>query len=213
MSMAGATLPLVVAKIGGSLLTSPGLDPLLRRLVGPNGARVVIVPGGGPFADAVRDMQERLKFDDGLAHRLALDAMGHVAEILAARNATFVAAGSVETIAQAHRQGRVPIWLPTGLRKGHRDIPENWSVTSDSLAAWLAAQLKADSLVLCKSADIAASGRSRSIFASLAAAGIVDEAFPDFAMRYGGPVRVFGPAQHGHVDPLLGLAITANHAS
>ncbi|MDQ0467080.1 amino acid kinase family protein [Labrys wisconsinensis] len=210
--MPASGLPLLVVKLGGSLMTSPGLDPLLALLARPHPARLVLVPGGGPFADAVRQTQALLAFDDALAHRLALDAMSHVGEILAARQAAFTLVADEAAIGEAHGRGRVPVWHPAGLRAGHPDIPESWTITSDSLAAWLAARLGADRLVLCKSVDVAAPG-DRSGWEALAAAGIVDDAFPGFAARYGGPIRIAGPSRQAAAGPLLGLDAAEDDAA
>ena len=76
--------PLFVVKIGGSLLGSPRLKGLVKVVTTARSARIVVVPGGGLFADAVRQAQALAGFDDRLAHRLALDAMDHLGEILAA---------------------------------------------------------------------------------------------------------------------------------
>ena len=45
-------LPWVV-KLGGSVASSPFLEDWLRTLAG-GGGRLVVIPGGGPFAEAVR---------------------------------------------------------------------------------------------------------------------------------------------------------------
>ena len=193
--------PLVVVKVGGSLLGTPRLRSLLSSLAGCRGRCLVIVPGGGPFADAVRTAQARAGFDDRLAHRLALDAMSHTAEVLAALEPRLVVARDRNSIAAAHRQGRAVLWDPVAIRAGHPAIPETWSVTSDSLALWLAAELGASRLVLLKSVDPPPwSDPER-----LAALGIVDEAFPLFAHRFQGDILVHGP---GAGDDLAGtLAI------
>ena len=82
------------------------------------------------------------------------------------------------------------VWDPAGLRAGHPDIPETWGVTSDSLALWLAARIRAPRCVLVKSAD-APPGRDA---AALARLGLVDTAFPAFAARYAGTIEIWGPA-------------------
>ena len=56
-------------------------------------------------------------------------------------------------------------------------LPEDWRTTTDSIAAYLAAIIKADELVLLKSCEIPESMSS----VELAESGIVDQAFPDLA--------------------------------
>jgi aspartokinase-like uncharacterized kinase len=53
----------VVVKLGGSFAFSKHLRDWIETLAACAG-RVVIVPGGGPFADAVRLAQPRMGFDD-----------------------------------------------------------------------------------------------------------------------------------------------------
>ena len=40
--------------------------------------------------------------------------------------------------------GRVAVWAPYGLVAGRSDIPQSWTMTSDSLALWLARRLGAE---------------------------------------------------------------------
>ncbi|MFC7400479.1 uridylate kinase [Chelatococcus sp. GCM10030263] len=189
--------PTAVVKIGGSLYGTARLDRVVAEVLAAP-VPSVIVPGGGPFADAVREAQRRLGFDDRLAHRLALDAMAQAAEALAARHARLVVAATAAEIAAAHGAGLIPIWQPHALRAGHPDIPESWDVTSDSLALWLATLRGAARLVLVKSLDVASASP-----AALAAAGIVDAAFPVFAARYDGDIVIAGPAADASLSALI----------
>ncbi|MBL7590313.1 uridylate kinase, partial [Escherichia coli] len=59
---------------------------------------------------------------------------------------------SLEPWAEA-APARIRIWNPRALRAGHPDIPETWDVTSDSLALWLAARVRAERCALVKSVD------------------------------------------------------------
>ena len=200
---------LAVVKIGGSLLGSPRLDPVLAAIAEARPARAVVVPGGGPFADAVRETQALLGFGDVLAHRLALDAMGQIAAILADRHPALAIAADAEEIAARHRAGSVPVWDPREVRCGRPGVPETWDVTSDSLAAWLATEVGADCLVLIKSVDAPPDASPR----DLADAGIVDAAFPDFAWRFGGTVTVIGPSSDDRLASLLAAGFTRSVAA
>jgi aspartokinase-like uncharacterized kinase len=190
--------PRVVVKIGGSLLGSRRLDRLLALLVSAKALDIVIVPGGGPFADAIRDAQKHLAFSDALAHRLALDAMDHTAEVLAERQPGLVPHCASSRLPSAWASGRVPVWSPREIRAGHADIEEGWSVTSDSLAAWLAARIEAERLILAKSVDGAPAPAD-----ALARSGIVDEAFPEFAARFRGEITVVGPDGDARLPDIL----------
>ncbi|ACL60165.1 uridylate kinase [Methylobacterium nodulans] len=172
---------LSVVKLGGSLTADAvRLRTVLRGLADGAEGPAVIVPGGGPLAEAVRKAQAALAFDDALAHRLALDAMSGMARILQALEPRLTV--SVDPAADL-RRGRVPVWDPALLKDGHADIPECWEVTSDSLALWLAAELGAERCVLVKSAEAG----------DPATEGLVDAAFPRFARRFCGEIVLRGP--------------------
>ena len=181
--------PLTVVKVGGSLLASGRLRAVLASLAATRSVPLVVVPGGGVFADAVRTAQGALELDDALAHRLGLDAMGHMAQIFAALDPAYVVAPGIAACQTALEAGRLPVWDPLVLRDGHPDIPESWSVTSDSLALWLGAELGADRVVLVKSADPPPGADPL----QLVAAGLVDDAFPAFAARFSGVISIHGP--------------------
>ncbi|SDA18689.1 Uncharacterized kinase [Methylobacterium sp. UNC378MF] len=176
-----------VIKIGGSLEADPHRRRALLTAIaeGAHG-RCIVVPGGGAFADSVRTAQAQERFGDAEAHRRALDAMSEAAGIFRGIEPRLVQ--SLEPWAEI-ASARIRIWNPRRLRAGHPDIPETWDVTSDSLALWLAAQVRAECCVLVKSVD-APPGRSA---AALAEDGLVDAAFPRFAAGFGGVIEIWGP--------------------
>lgn len=177
-----------VIKIGGSLRADPDRRrSLLSHIAeGAHGA-CIVVPGGGAFAEAVRERQGREGFDDATAHRLALDAMGRMASLSRAIEPRLLP--TVEPWNEGP-SAAAWIWDPAALRAGHPDIPETWDVTSDSLTLWLAARLRALRCVLVKSAD-APHGAD---LAALAGLGLVDAAAPAFAARFPGAIELWGPS-------------------
>lgn len=189
--MASPARPVVV-KVGGSLVRA-GRHGGALGVLAESPHPVVLVPGGGAFADAVRAAQAIDGFDDGLAHRLAVRAMGMVAEILvAARPDRLSLAASADEIAAVLAAGRVPVWMPEPMVIGAPDIAESWTITSDSLAVWLAGRIGARAVLLLKSAD---AGAATIAAADAVAADLVDEALPAFAAAAGLPVRLIGPAE------------------
>ncbi|BBP05166.1 hypothetical protein TPL01_10470 [Sulfuriferula plumbiphila] len=175
-----------VVKLGGNLHEAPELADWLQVLARAGG-RIVVVPGGGPFADAVRAAQARWGFTDAAAHHMALLAMEQYGLMLCALEPGLIPASDPEDIARVLVRGRTPVWLPSSLCVGAADIPESWSVTSDSLAAWLAARLGAEALALVKhTVPVDIDPRA------LALAGWVDTAFPHFAKAFGKPIHLLG---------------------
>jgi aspartokinase-like uncharacterized kinase len=177
---------LTVIKLGGSLVEAPELRRWLARIVEEPGPQVV-VPGGGRFADAVRDAQAPLGLGEAACHRMALLAMAQLGCALVGMEPRLVAAPSVAEVQAALGQGRRPVWLPLDLLAGHAEIEENWRVTSDSLALWLARALGADLLLLVKSAGMP---EGEATAEALARTGLVDAAFPAWRAGFEGEVRL-----------------------
>ncbi|WP_428029310.1 aspartate kinase [Ancylobacter sp.] len=173
-----------IVKLGGSLVGDPRLPALLDALAG-RGAPLILVTGGGPLADGVRALQPRLALSDAACHRMAILAMEQTAHAFADLAPGLALVATPGAMAEAHGQGRAALWLPAGMALAATDLPENWDLTSDSLATWLAAELGAVRLTLVKSVA-AASGTA----ADWAVTGLVDPLFPVFAARLACPVHL-----------------------
>lgn len=184
--------PVTVVKLGGSFAASPHLKPWLGAIAECAG-HVVLVPGGGPFADAVRAAQGRMGFDDRTAHRLALAAMEQYAGALAALEPALVPSASAAAIHRALRGVKVPVWCPLRMVLAADDVPAAWDMTSDSLAAWLAGRLAAQRVLMIK--QIKPAG-ARLDAHDLAALNLVDPRFSDFLQRSGAAAYLAGPEDH-----------------
>ena len=148
-------------------------------MLAAGGSAVVVVPGGGPFADQVRALQKRRRFDDGAAHHMALLAMEQYGRMLAALEPRLRLAASRAELARARRAGLAAVWMPTSMVLADPRIAASWDITSDSLAAWLAGKLRARHLVLVKSIAVTNGATA----ADLARRGMVDPAFPAYLDR------------------------------
>jgi probable H4MPT-linked C1 transfer pathway protein len=141
-----------VVKIGGGLLALEGcLDAVLAVIGDVARARpLLIVPGGGPFADAVRAQDDRLGLSDEAAHWMAVLAMDQYAHLIASRlpGATLVC--DEAAIASAVGSGRIPVLAPSSWLRRADSLPHSWNVTSDSIAAWVAGEVGAKDLRLIK---------------------------------------------------------------
>jgi 5-(aminomethyl)-3-furanmethanol phosphate kinase len=169
-----------IVKLGGSLAADPLLKDWLEMLADCGRGRVIIVPGGGPFADRVREAQDYWGFDDGPAHHMATLAMEQYGLMLVALCPALVPAATRDALYAVLKRSGVAVWRPYPMLTEAGGIAENWSVSSDSLAAWLAQYLNAQYLVLVKSCELPP-GQTRS--EELAQLGIVDPAFPEFVRR------------------------------
>ena len=148
--------PLVhtVVKVGGGLLGKAGAFELVIEALTAfrAGRRLVVLPGGGPFADAVRQMFKRVKIGDDAAHWMAVLGMDQFAHALAARLPEAALVDGDGGIAAALQATRLPVLAPYRWLRAADPLPHSWEVTSDSIAAWLAGQLGARRVVLIKPA-------------------------------------------------------------
>src|SRR5574341_2186012 len=143
--------PDAVIKIGGSLSRRPAA---LRRLMAVIGGlartrALVIVPGGGRFADQVRREDRRFGLGDSAAHWMAILAMDQYAHLLA----ELVREAAVVRRRGEIAAGRVNVLAPSRWLRRTDPLPHSWQVTSDSIAAWVARELRARVLVLLKDVD------------------------------------------------------------
>jgi aspartokinase-like uncharacterized kinase len=149
----------VVVKVGGSLYDLSDLGRRLQRWLSALAVpHTVLVPGGGPTADAVRTLDHCHGLGEEKAHWLALRALSVNAFFLANLVERAAVVGSAEACA--------PVWGSRGLpvldafafaerdesEPGH--LPHNWDVTTDALAARFALVLRARQLVLLKSTSL-----------------------------------------------------------
>jgi 5-(aminomethyl)-3-furanmethanol phosphate kinase len=184
---------LTVVKLGGSHALSPLLRPWLDA-IGRAGGDVVVVPGGGPFADAVRVAQPVMGFDDDAAHDMAMMAMAQYGRALVGLTDGLVYADTLEAVRDAVARSAIAVWSPWPGLQAHADIPRSWDVTSDSLAVWLAGALNARRVVLIKHrAPVPGADDD-----------LVDVAFPQFTSRFRGDVIVVGPDALASADALFG---------
>lgn len=143
--------PLVI-KIGGALSTISGALDAVGRGVARLAAerRVVVIPGGGPFARAVRDYDHTHALSPSAAHWMAILAMDQYAWALAEKIPESVVVEDQGGIAAAHEAHQIPILAPYHWLRAADELPHGWDVTSDSLAAYLTTLLGAGELMLIK---------------------------------------------------------------
>jgi len=166
----------IVLKLGGSLLSSSILPQWLHLAVKAGKGRVVIVPGGGVFADQVRSMQATWQYNDQIAHYMAILAMQQMALLFKGLCSDLCIVNKVTAIDPALYQKKVVVWSPLATELDDGKIEASWDVSSDTLAAWLAVQLSAEQLILVKSAQLPADATLK----QLAEQNIVDKAFANF---------------------------------
>jgi 5-(aminomethyl)-3-furanmethanol phosphate kinase len=195
-----------VVKIGGSLLGSPELERWLEVVAKHGDGKIIIVPGGGLFANAVRDAQKISKITDACAHKLAVLAMDQFGLMLANMNPALATARTECEIDERTWQHRGIVWLPSHMVLADDTIPQSWDVTSDSIAAWLAQKLDAKHLVLIKSDK---PDESKLELKTITKSGLVDREFGDFALDKVFSSWIVKKTDHEHfLDGVDELALT-----
>lgn len=189
-----------IIKLGGSFAQSPHLP---RWLEGLSNTNAIIVPGGGPFADAVRQAQAHWQFDDTTAHHMAILGMRQYGRMLTGLCPKLQMATTLEALQAS--PDRAKVWLPMPEVLDAAQIPATWDISSDSLAAWLAGEVQAANLLLVKSVAGIATLETMPSLSSLQLVnqGWVDPVFPLYAAS--GPFQSWlcGPDGYTHLPQAL----------
>ncbi len=126
----------VVVKLGGSLMRySPSIiDSLQKHLKKNNGNdySILIVPGGGLFADSIRTICEKFEIGDDAAHWMAILSMEQYAHYIVDKTGV----NSIENI--TYVPNGVSVLLPYRILKESDELPHSWNITSDTIGAWIA---------------------------------------------------------------------------
>jgi aspartokinase-like uncharacterized kinase len=163
----------LVIKFGGGLLAHPDefTDATACIAAAATRRRLVLVPGGGPFADTVREIDRHISLGDDEAHWMALLAMDQYAHLLAARLDGGVLVQGKDAVTAALDAGRIPVLAPYAWLRDADPLAHSWDITSDSISAWIAGELDCDQLLLVKPPD-------------------AEEPFVDAYFRFALPARV-----------------------
>lgn len=163
-----------VVKLGGSLFETGKIFDCLKHIALQN-ENIVVVCGGGVFADTVRNAQKKWQFDDIAAHEMAILGMQQTAIMCQNVQSEFTIVQKISEFKTHH----LSIWSPDLAELNAAKIPASWEITSDSLAAWLAKKLKADELIIVKSCEV----DSTLTLADLTERFIIDSAFAGFVQN------------------------------
>lgn len=129
----------VVVKLGGSVMETATiiLSHLVAHMQDIKDTSILIIPGGGMFANAIRSASRQYSIGDDAAHWMAILAMEQYAYYLIEKTGIRTV-DSIENIPAG-----VSIMLPYQLLKKEDELPHSWDVTSDTIAAWVANRIDA----------------------------------------------------------------------
>ncbi|MEM3437511.1 MAG: hypothetical protein QXP55_03105 [Nitrososphaerales archaeon] len=144
-----------IVKIGGSLAEdSISLFHLCNEInVLSKKYPIIIVPGGGKFADTVRYLYDKFKLSDEIAHKMAILAMDQYGLLLKDMMKEAILTYSLKNALKTSKRRIPSIILPSRIIFSLNPLESSWRVTSDSISAFIASLLKAENLILVKDVD------------------------------------------------------------
>lgn len=117
---------MIVVKVGGSLID---IAPTILERLKSVSEKIVIVPGGGKFADLIRS----IPVSEYAAHWMAILAMEQYGIYLADKS-------NIPITDNLREVEQTSILLPYTWLRNDDPFPPSWYVTSDTIAAWVAAR-------------------------------------------------------------------------
>ena len=170
----------VVVRVGGGLLSGvQNFEAVLTQISeASRSVPMLVVPGGGPFADAVREVDELLGLPDEATHWMAVLAMDQYAHLIASRLPMGKLVFRQSDIEAAFAQRCVPVLAPYRWMREADPLPHSWDVTSDSISAWVTAQVGASRLVLVKPPGASGPGVVDPCFSTVLSPDIAVEIVP-----------------------------------
>jgi len=148
-------LDATVVKIGGSLALYPErLRALCVKLVEVSHKhKLLILPGGGEFADTVRDLDKRFNLSPKSTHRMAILGMDQYGYLLSDLMPGSHTPNKFEDAQKLLLQDKLPVFLPSNFLFEDTSLENSWHVTSDSIAIYIAGKLQAEKVILLKDVD------------------------------------------------------------
>ncbi len=144
-----------VIKIGGSLALQPErLRDLCTKISEYSKKhRLVVMPGGGEFADVVRTLDNRFSLSCRASHKMAVLGMDQYGLMLSDLMPNSACVSKLEEVKYFLDRGKLPIFLPSNLLFSEDPLENSWNVTSDSIAAYLADRIQVQKLLLVTDVD------------------------------------------------------------
>jgi aspartokinase-like uncharacterized kinase len=145
----------VIIKAGGSLQKGSNLADLCLALgsIGKK-QRIIIIPGGGIFADSVRNCTRDFNINQDISHWMAILAMNQYGYLLASLIPGSICMEDIEEAKNCADNYQPVVFLPYRLINAEDPLPHSWDATSDSIAAWIAGYVDSKRLILLKSKNL-----------------------------------------------------------
>ncbi|MFP4654171.1 MAG: amino acid kinase [Methanohalobium sp.] len=134
----------IVLKIGGSLMDN--INTITNHILdyinntAPEETSIIIVPGGGLFADCIRSVSKKYSISNESSHWMAIAGMEQYAYYIIDKT------GLRNINSLSNVKPGVSVLKPYQFLRINDELPHGWNVTSDSIGAWIAKKL--DSLFI-----------------------------------------------------------------
>ncbi|MCW3128890.1 MAG: hypothetical protein N2V75_02130 [Methanophagales archaeon] len=184
----------VIIKLGGSLIEK-GRDivQFLKDYVEEKdkdrdkAPTLILIPGGGPFVEVVRNLSADISISEESAHWMAVLAMHQYGLFLANGEIGIPLVESTNEIDEAEP---IRILLPYEIIKADDCLPHTWNVTSDTIAAFVANKIGEKTFIKITDVDGIIDEKGHLInkiyakeLAELEEKGCVDAELPRYLMR------------------------------
>ncbi|MFX1570521.1 MAG: hypothetical protein ACFFCV_19455 [Promethearchaeota archaeon] len=143
-------------KIGGKILDdfdnlSCTLSQLTQLFKEGLFKRIILIPGGGSFANFIRKAYSELKFTEEIAHWMGIISMNYNGLEL---NKKFPSLQITENFEKLKENNKMfCIFLPYEYIKDNDRLPHSWDVTSDSISLFIAKELNLEECYFIKDVD------------------------------------------------------------
>jgi 5-(aminomethyl)-3-furanmethanol phosphate kinase len=140
-----------VVKIGGSLFPYNAIK-LCESIRSFNINRtkplkILIICGGGLFANKIRDYDNILKFSDTANHNAAILCMDIIGTLLTDKMEGFEIVDSIKSAELVSNNRIIPVFIPSSLMEYDDPLEHSWKVSSDSIALYISNLMKAKLLI------------------------------------------------------------------
>ncbi len=143
-----------IIKLGGSLGGTKTIDMLANTIDKLSlEFSLVILPGGGEYADFIREKSKSIKATEKTTHAQAVLATAQYGHYLASIIRQSVIAHSNADVNKALQQNKTPVFIPYPLALDCNKVPASWDATSDTISAVVCQELRFGGLILLKSVD------------------------------------------------------------
>ena len=148
---------IIIAKIGGKIFENhENLENTLSQFKNllfekKQIDKVILIPGGGSYANFIRNLDAKLKISDDLSHWMAIFAMNWNGIAISQKYPDLKCINYINELKESKEL--ISIFLPFDFLYQTDELPHSWDITSDSITLYIASQLGLKECYLIKDVD------------------------------------------------------------